>query len=51
MDSPSLLTYCKEKSNDGVSVWVFTGKILDYLCSQPRGIPKFNSNLTYVVVD
>ena len=51
MDSKTLYQFCRDSSNDGISVWVYQGKTLTYLCANPRGYPKFNSNFTYVVVD
>ena len=38
-------------SNEGLSIWVFQGSQLTYLCENPRGYPKFNSNFVYVVMN
>jgi hypothetical protein len=47
----SLISVCTDPRNNGLSIWLIENHALTHVCSQPKGIPKFNSNNTYVLVN
>ena len=52
MSANEMLSYCKNTMNDGVSVWTATGRNqMSCIKSKPKGIPQFNSNDVYLVLE
>ena len=48
----SLFETIQQATYDGLSIWIFHGNNrLSRMCENPKNIPKFNSNYTYVVID
>lgn len=47
-----LITFSKNKDNDGVSVWISVGRqnVFQLMKTKPKGFPKFNSNDVYMVL-
>jgi hypothetical protein len=44
------LSFCKDPSNQGISVWQITKRRVQYLCGQLESIPNFDSNQAYLVI-
>ena len=51
MSASSLMAMCSQASHNGVSIWLLGNKELTHLQSHPRGVPRFNANYTYVVIN